>query len=181
MEENNLICGICQLVIQHPTSIFSNQNGGCLHTFCKDCIREWIQRSASCPMCRAPVSTCVPNKIALEMLAGQQVKCKRFSEGCIFYGYLGSGLNEFQARHEPLCGYAKVECVGCKALILKKDLRSHEIQCKKIKCPFFQFGCRRLFSADELPNHINSSDRRHLIMVLNHEEVRPFNLCLSFV
>ena len=39
-------CTICY----KENSVFNTMS--CDHPFCKDCIREWMTRSATCPVCR---------------------------------------------------------------------------------------------------------------------------------
>lgn len=42
----HLMCTICQEVFDEPNRI------NCGHTFCKDCLTSWIDKSNKCPMCR---------------------------------------------------------------------------------------------------------------------------------
>lgn len=44
-------CAVC-LEEQLSNPIWLKQ---CKHAFCKECIREWLQRNETCPMCRASV------------------------------------------------------------------------------------------------------------------------------
>ena len=49
--EENLLCSICRDVLHDAASALP-----CLHTFCGGCCSEWLQRNATCPQCRAPVT-----------------------------------------------------------------------------------------------------------------------------
>ncbi|TNV81919.1 hypothetical protein FGO68_gene5011 [Halteria grandinella] len=42
-------CSICLDVAVQPYSL------ECEHSFCKECIKGWHQRSQECPTCRAPI------------------------------------------------------------------------------------------------------------------------------
>lgn len=52
IEDSNLECSIC-------LNKFSDDNKGyelkCEHIFHKDCIKEWMERSKTCPICRIDI------------------------------------------------------------------------------------------------------------------------------
>jgi pSer/pThr/pTyr-binding forkhead associated (FHA) protein len=54
-EKNDLSCSICQDILLNAVSI------GCGHTFCSDCISNWLHRTPICPICRL---RSVPSQIA---------------------------------------------------------------------------------------------------------------------
>lgn len=51
--EVSQLCSVCFGEIDNETTL-----DGCQHTFCKNCIRRWIEHSltVSCPLCKAPIS-----------------------------------------------------------------------------------------------------------------------------
>ncbi|KAA8493801.1 Chromodomain-helicase-DNA-binding protein 4 [Porphyridium purpureum] len=44
---DDLKCGICMEVMQHPTALVV-----CTHMFCRHCILTWFERSPRCPLCK---------------------------------------------------------------------------------------------------------------------------------
>lgn len=45
-------CAICHDPLQEASRTLP-----CKHTFNADCIAQWLHKSATCPLCRAPVPT----------------------------------------------------------------------------------------------------------------------------
>ncbi|KAJ2680508.1 E3 ubiquitin ligase [Coemansia sp. RSA 1285] len=47
--ETSLQCSICLETFSQPHSL------GCGHTFCMECLKQWLAQSMQCPTCRSPV------------------------------------------------------------------------------------------------------------------------------
>jgi hypothetical protein len=72
----HLICTICQEVFDDPSRI------NCGHTFCRDCLVSWIDKSNKCPMCRVPVKKEDLHRdlIAFNIISDLEVTC--IHKGC---------------------------------------------------------------------------------------------------
>jgi len=73
--DENLKCSICNDPFEEPVTTC------CDHTFCLQCIQQWLNKHDSCPTCRQLISniqTLIPIKtrLILNMLDGLPVKCK---------------------------------------------------------------------------------------------------------
>lgn len=69
--DEELVCTLCTAVLRQPHSC---QAG---HTFCKDCIAEWLGRSHTCPVDRAPlvVETLTRQRPMENMISRLTVRC----------------------------------------------------------------------------------------------------------
>ena len=45
----DLICPICFYILKNPISCSNNKNS---HSFCKECIDEYLKENNKCPMCK---------------------------------------------------------------------------------------------------------------------------------
>jgi len=43
------VCAVCLDDARRPTAL------ACRHTFCRDCLSQWLRRQSECPLCRKPV------------------------------------------------------------------------------------------------------------------------------
>ena len=120
-EENHLKCGIC-------LNIFNNAvNSECGHTFCKQCIQDWIYSNRMvCPECRQVFSTrkrCIAstendNLVAIKsfvfsrnlkvnsIVSELKTKCDFDFNGCqevVEFGLISSHLNKCEHRFCKIC------------------------------------------------------------------------------
>mmetsp|Transcript_29640 Transcript_29640/g.45314 ORF Transcript_29640/g.45314 Transcript_29640/m.45314 type:complete len:471 (+) Transcript_29640:115-1527(+) len=65
-----LLCIICYEVIEDATSCKE-----CCHTFCKECLQKSLDRNASCPTCRVPVTGTNTNLFAKDAIDGLEINC----------------------------------------------------------------------------------------------------------
>eukprot|EP00929_Paragymnodinium_shiwhaense_P119818 TRINITY_DN91720_c0_g1_i1.p1 TRINITY_DN91720_c0_g1~~TRINITY_DN91720_c0_g1_i1.p1 ORF type:complete len:251 (+),score=16.65 TRINITY_DN91720_c0_g1_i1:58-810(+) len=50
------MCAVCHGVLEKCVALVP-----CGHTFCSDCVNQWLKRTPSCPSCRTPVPTKHPS------------------------------------------------------------------------------------------------------------------------
>src|SRR5947207_2399371 len=75
--EDELTCAICSGIFRDPAVT------ACLHTFCKDCMYQWMEQEKSCPVCRKPVDKlCRPPLVLLNFLGKLKIKCDFQNKGC---------------------------------------------------------------------------------------------------
>ena len=64
-----LFCQVCTEVFTEPTRLLQPNGKGCLHTFCKSCIHDWIdmqtkkEMEPTCPLCRSQIA---PGKLKIK-------------------------------------------------------------------------------------------------------------------
>jgi protein-L-isoaspartate(D-aspartate) O-methyltransferase len=89
-------CAICCDVIEDPVQVVS-----CEHVFCRLCIKQWIEREASCPVDRNTVTV----------------------------SQLGDASRLFRNLHSRLELKCDFHDNGCDAIIRIEDLRNHVMNC----------------------------------------------------
>ncbi|XP_054158206.1 kelch-like protein 1 [Oppia nitens] len=95
-----LTCSICLNIICCPVIAQC-----CLHTFCKDCINNWLSTNNICPYDRKTLTTealTQSPRIMVNMLGKLQIKCDFQDKGCtevIILEYLTNHLNN--CRYNP--------------------------------------------------------------------------------
>ena len=140
---NELLCSICTDVVEDPLECAE-----CETAFCKTCIEDWMSRSQDCPN-RCKITLRPPHRILRNILESQQLRCRRYKEGCPFV----SDLAKIKSHDEEDCPVRIVKCnyPGCNAYIFVNDIALHEKSCEfrhKI-CP----GCSANLSLIESQNH----------------------------
>lgn len=121
--DNELKCSLCMQPFRAPVS------AGCGHTFCQECISQWVMHSATCPTCRnrtqakefQPISI----RVVINQLERLRMKCKRCNQANIERG----NINE----HEKRCPNQSVSCpafdIKCKWKGKRNELPEHLLQC----------------------------------------------------
>jgi hypothetical protein len=127
--ENNLdiakevICAICQNLVNFPTSCSVCQN-----LFCKKCIDQWMKNNFKCPMrCNQTSSLKLQDipKTTRNLINKIKLKCLKFSEGCsepILYENFFS--------HLRTCEYIKFKCEYCQYKGNYDSCKEHSIKCQ---------------------------------------------------
>ncbi|XP_031551618.1 TNF receptor-associated factor family protein DDB_G0290931-like [Actinia tenebrosa] len=133
--DENLFCAICHEVFQDPVSC---KDG---HTFCKDCIHEWLKTNEKCPMDNGFLTKehLVRVLMASGIIDNLEVYCHprttqhKPSEGCDWVGKL-----QHLTQHRKTCPFQEVQCshVGCNQTMLRRELEHHEEICdfRKVEC-----------------------------------------------
>jgi len=158
MDENKiddeLKCVICQQPLQSPVSLSI-----CNHTFCKDCIKTWLSRNQTCPICRqvitrhygrnnmqsfrTPTYLPINTRIVLNQLDRLLIRCLLCNETNIQRCHWNN--------HEKTCLKKTVSCPSADIKCTwegSRDTLSIHLQ----KCPFQQV--RPII--DELKNELTS-------------------------
>lgn len=167
----NLLCNICQGVLEKPMVICENS-----HMFCEGCLSFWEQKSNSCPDCR---NTFLPNKLIVRpiqnMILSLEVQCPEKKEGesnkrarteeskdtggakaseCECCDWKGT-LSDYLEKHkDKTCKFGSVRCpLGCNKMVPVCDLETHkESECQKrlVKCD----QCKEELCWNKLENHL---------------------------
>ena len=131
--DDNLVCGICTLVLKRPSSVCPEG-----HTFCEACLVRTLDGSssahrkvpprASCPTCRHPADTTklVRNRPIENMVLALKVACvhSEVKGGpCAWSGFLG----ELDAHLGGDCPNQVVPCpnTGCLVHMPRRDMTAH--------------------------------------------------------
>eukprot|EP00475_Leptophrys_vorax_P023780 TRINITY_DN32694_c0_g1_i1.p1 TRINITY_DN32694_c0_g1~~TRINITY_DN32694_c0_g1_i1.p1 ORF type:complete len:344 (+),score=49.84 TRINITY_DN32694_c0_g1_i1:87-1118(+) len=78
LRERELICSVCTGVYKDPIILLApDADAACHHTFCKSCLNGWIARASNCPLCRAPLGNCVPDKAVERRISDLKLKCNQ--------------------------------------------------------------------------------------------------------
>ena len=123
-----LICGICTDVLEHPLECLSCQN-----SFCKECIQLWQQRSNECTNCRNPLSLQRSHKFLRSVLDNLRVSCIYSEAGCQFI----LRLENLYKHEKEECRFRLVKCSWkeCSVLIRASEKEDHEEVCEfKLTC-----------------------------------------------
>jgi hypothetical protein len=106
----HLTCTICRDIFYEPSRV------GCGHTFCLECIEEWLNSSGQCPICRKVLKQ---NQISKDLVASNiindlEVTCN--NEFCPWRGTVGE-----LERHLGYCYFDKKRIGNDIKDIFKKD------------------------------------------------------------
>lgn len=125
---NELICSICTDVVDDP-----RECSDCETSFCKKCIEDWMSRSQLCPN-RCNITLRQSHRIIRSMLESQELKCRRYKEGCPYT----SDLAKIKLHEEENCPFRTVKCIhpDCNEYIYMNKIQSHESS-----CPYIQLTC----------------------------------------
>ena len=128
----NLICPICLLILRNPVCCSDKINS---HSFCKDCIDEFLKEKDKCPVCKLLFGYKNNNKI-IDKLNLLSFNCMHKNEGCDKILSYSEYLN-----HINNCKYnnSKYECQ-----IRKYNYKNKEFE----KCGF-------IGNQEEIKKHFN--------------------------
>ncbi|XP_037943570.1 E3 ubiquitin-protein ligase NRDP1-like [Teleopsis dalmanni] len=120
--DEELICPICSGVLEDPIQIAS-----CEHSFCRQCITQWITRQSTCPIDRSTIETThireVP-RIFKTLLSRLRLSCTNVAEGCTVILKLEDlGAHRSQCEYNP---NVLLTCEkGCGMFIPKDQMKDH--------------------------------------------------------
>lgn len=123
--DEEFICPICLGVLEEPVMV-----PRCEHSFCKNCINEWLDQQRSCPVDRQSVTSSelkpVP-RILKNFLSHLLITCDFADLGCSVVVKLELlETHEKECEHNPnrpvLCKY------GCRAVIAKDECQHFRIK-----------------------------------------------------
>ncbi len=70
--DDEFLCSICSMVFDRPVET------PCDHTFCEDCLKQWLMKTAICPMDKTALTVNDlknPSRKFRNMLAKLSIKC----------------------------------------------------------------------------------------------------------
>ena len=135
------------------------------HSFCHQCITQWLANNTICPVDRAPCGSLVRNRAVEGAIAKKLMKCPSSTShpgGCSWTGptsslqdhlprcdmkvvecdfkYRGCIFRAYQreiAQHRLICPHRTVKCSCCVMEIPHGDLSAHDEICvgKMVPCP----------------------------------------------
>ena len=159
---DNYICPICFLILKEPKSCSNQKNS---HSFCKECIDNYLKENNKCPTCKRIFEYRINNQIKNE-LNKLSFRCTFKNEGCneiILYSDYINHLNKckynnikykcqimeynYKRKEFEICGYT-----GDKIKITK-----HFKICafNKFKCLFCNENLLRMNLEDHVKNKCN--------------------------
>ncbi|OMJ85236.1 hypothetical protein SteCoe_13472 [Stentor coeruleus] len=132
---DNLICSICQEVLEDPMECSE-----CQTNFCSACIALWMTKSKICPN-RCDLKLQRSHRFVRSELEKLQISCVNKDFGCEILLKL-----EFLKQHEDRdCFYRRISCIneGCMEKFLVSERENHEQSCvmRIISC----FSCNSKF------------------------------------
>lgn len=120
--DDELKCPICCSVLEDAV-----QAPDCEHTFCNDCINEWLQRQNNCPVDRQLLNSNdlkPAPRVLRNFLAKLEIKCEYASFGCVSVVKL-----ELLQSHCNECDfnpYKPIICEkGCGLILLRNQVEEH--------------------------------------------------------
>lgn len=89
----NLQCSICNEIFNNPMRL------DCGHTYCYDCLSDWLKKSGQCPNCRVIIAESLISRdlLAYNITMELDVTCNNESKGCPWKGQLGSLVNHMKS------------------------------------------------------------------------------------
>ena len=136
-----LNCSICTHPFLQPVTLKARyKNAQCNHTFCNECITQWLSQKKDedhkCPYCQTEVQKkfSIADKPVCNMVDSLKVKCYYFQESCEGGGCTWIGVRSDWATHlAKECAYKVVECshkqFGCEWSQRRSLLSTHLQQC----------------------------------------------------
>jgi hypothetical protein len=154
-----------------------------------NCLQKWLKESGKCPLkCEDPDFKMKPHKIIRNMLSKLQLKCRNEANGCseiIDYEKLEvheevecqfevydcpesefgctAKMKKFEIEKHlrEKCVYAKIECMYCQKMYLKKDIRDHLMACDSAMqtCPH----CKGQFLKKNFQIHVSAQCEENYI------------------
>ncbi|TRZ03589.1 hypothetical protein DNTS_013502 [Danionella cerebrum] len=148
-------CQQCKDILRKP---FQAQ---CGHRFCVYCFRQLTSSGPTpCEACRAEgifeeessmlnIAEAFPDNAARREIDGLPAKCP--NEGCSWSGT----VKDYETQHESRCGFERVKCVACQAVILLSEKDRHnerECEARTLNCKYckFTFNFKEIKAHDEI-------------------------------
>ena len=126
----DILCPICFYIYDSPESCSDKNNS---HTFCKDCINNYLKDKNNCPICKLNFEHKIKKEI-YNKLDKCQFQCAYKNEGCeekIFYNEYLNHVNNCKymiERYEcniQKYNYNKKEFEKCGYIGNKKEMENH--------------------------------------------------------
>lgn len=166
---DHLNCAICLDIIYDPKIL------KCQHSFCGDCIINWIRQSKECPLCRKKIQ----NGDAVE---ARNIKTE-LDELLVFCKFLNcpwTGAKKNVVEHEKTCSFSPdktSEKVLNKLPIYEKDENSNDTPCISLITNIYKsypdLAIRLLFESEKPMKkiktkiHQKSSDQKSIDPFIN--------------
>ena len=123
-----VVCSICLSVFSDPRTL------NCGHTYCWDCIKDWVKAKRDCPQCKSKVTNI--NKIKKNVMVNDLIDDLPVNCPSHEYDTLKRCKETLTVRqlekHWNSCPYIQFEC-KCKALILSSKYLESSTTCN---CPY---------------------------------------------
>ena len=191
--DEEFLCGICTQVLNNPQSCKQG------HTFCHDCITDWLKKKKTCPIGSRKLlkSQLTHVRLAENMINKMKVTCEnnevkdeskqprkrrkvsKDSEvitGCTWTGK----LQERKTHLTEECKFTPVKCSneGCTTTALRHTIAEHEANCpcRWVSCEH----CEEKFIARGMAAHIRICD--HISVKCHNDcgaEVQSFSHILA--
>lgn len=144
-------CPCCLLVINDWTI------DSCGHSFCYECIAEWVGVSGKCPISKTylSLSSLIKHPQLNGELSKSKVRCIHKGKGCAWTGL----LEEYSRHLTEECDNESTSCsLGCGQTFIIKAKCQHETECPNVilNCEF----CSKSTKRGEMPTHINTCPQR---------------------
>lgn len=118
-----LICPICMEILQDPVFFGGNP---CQHVFCRECIRNALERKRECPMCRAAIGPqlTLPHHAIRSFIDGMCVRCEH---ACGWTGRYDARPHHAQVCPIVLLNQNKRDCMELRKTVynLQRQIASH--------------------------------------------------------
>lgn len=94
----NLQCSICNEIFNNPMRL------DCGHTYCYDCIKNWISKKNQCPNCRQKIVESLISRdlLAYNIINDLEVSCNNENKGCPWKGPLLSLENHMKICNDNI-------------------------------------------------------------------------------
>ena len=124
VEEYGLACPICLSVPCTP------RMAQCEHVCCDSCVKLWLTKSQTCPVCMRPTNVADLRPLGLiarRVYDNLEIRCAGYGDGCQHI----CKLSDLTA-HEDVCPKVRVQCShkGCNETPTRGFLKEHEASCK---------------------------------------------------
>lgn len=142
--DEEVICPICFNVLEDPIQI-----NYCEHSYCKQCINEWLIEHPNCPIDREKVSSrnlSPISRLLRVLLSRLRIRCENESRGCNHVSsletiHVHAAVCEFNPKRLLVC------TGGCGFVIAQDELVSHD--CTKALMGFVTDQKRQIESLEK--------------------------------
>ena len=161
--KEDLICPICFYVFNNPNSCSDKNNS---HSFCKECIDNYLKTNNKCPTCKSNFEYKIKNDLIKE-LNKLKFQCEFKNNGCKYILSYSEYLNHINNckynNMRYICNikkynYDKKQFEGCYFTGNKEEMKNHFNLCGTIKyrCIF----CKEDILQMNLEEHVKNKFRR---------------------
>jgi len=103
----------------------------------------------------------------LDLVQVHQANCEYILRLCDNKGCGEQYLKKDFLQHNEVCLYKLMECTYCHTDIIRINKGNHDVECanKKVKCEYYDIGCKKEFCQRDMFLHEDSHQAQHMRLI----------------